>query len=165
MGARDGTRVRRARAAPWSRSLSTRQRVGRTVAAVVAMLAAFVAVVSLTVAVESFWRTNGWVETSGTVVELHGGFNDGTTVRFLDSDGIEYTVRVDSREPETRVGDQVTVRYPPRDPDRALTSAELTDERIGLFIMFPLFGIVATYLTLWSVGFVGRSKHRGTPAD
>jgi len=103
-------------------------------------------------------RTNAWSETTGHVVEVHRRVrndSDGgrkvdwdTTIRFTDGDGIAYSFRSEHGSSKTREGDPVTVKYPPRDPERAQTSEDIR-ERVMFRLVIGLFALVAAG---WATG-------------
>ena len=110
-----------------------------------------------------FGRSDGWSETVGTVIEVRRDGDDwDTTIRFRDSDGIEYTFDSQFGHRGTAEGEQVGVRYPPRDPARAETSADSADvrnHRVVALVVGGLLGPAGVLQALFSLGLIG--KHRG----
>jgi hypothetical protein len=154
----NGTTLKRVRT-PWNPNLPPYDRRMRLVAAVVAVGCLAMAVAIFLYAVGTFWRTGGWAETSGTVVEVRGsGEHRGTRIRFQDSDGIEYTFRSEFGTPDTSVGTQVVVRYPPRDPDRAETSADAASDRNVGFVLGAIVATGGLWAAVWSLGLVGEAE-------
>jgi hypothetical protein len=88
----------------------------------------------------------GWNEATGRVVDIHRSGDDrDTTIRFTDTDGIEYRFR---SEHSGSIGDSVTVKYPPRDPASAKTSADVWQDRVVSF----MFGVGSGWLAVWATG-------------
>jgi hypothetical protein len=143
------------RATPWNRSLPPQERDKRILAAIAGAGLLVAAVWGLVFGLGALVRTRGWSESTGTVVSVRkSGADQGALIRFEDSDGIGFTFwsdfTGDSRELE--------VKYPSRDPRRAQTSADLTNDRnVGLAVL-AIAGPAAVLLMLWSTGLIGKTE-------
>jgi hypothetical protein len=160
----DGVTIKRVRAVPWSRDLRAYERRNRIIAATTAALLLAVSVLCLVLAVETFWRTNGWAEATGTVIERHRSGDDDwdSTIRFEDSDGLVYTFRSEHGGAQ---GSAVTVKYPPRNPDRAQASADVNEDRFGAFVVGAVAVAGGAWAGVWSLGLVGHYKSWFEPDD
>ena len=97
---------------------------------------------------------NDWVETTGTVIDVHVSRSSDstdydTTIRFEDWDHIEYEFRSEYGSRSTRYDDQVTVRYDPRNPSGARVQISLIWEMSPLASLTPaILGISANRISV-----------------
>lgn len=112
-------------------------------------------------------KYDGWITTTGTVVDHVGGTYDrqgrgsnqtwAIVVRFTDESGVERQVvsRTSTSRP-TPIGETVEVRYPPGQPDHALLGMDM-----WFWVLF--FGIWAGVTTILAIAFTIVSRV-ATPA-
>jgi hypothetical protein len=105
------------------------------------------------------------IQTSGQVVELRAEMDEGDTTyravfRFLDAAGKEHTVpsSMKSKPATHHVGDQVTILYPPGDPERAQI-----DNFWELWFTTAVPAFISAAFALWFfLAMRGRATHSKT---
>ncbi|GEM_PF-4355925 len=93
-------------------------------------------------------RFNDWATATGTVVEVRGASTEGfgeasTTIRFQDGDAIEYEFDSAYGDRSTREGDEVQVRYPLTDPNRAATDDDRNQDVLIWWLLVAAGALIA----------------------
>ena len=122
------------------------------------ILAAVLAVIALAAGIYlTFFRSQGFVKTTGTIVALREDSSDDSTVYFptveYTVDGKTYTGELDTGSGSYKVGKTIPVLYDPNDP-------AVVHDGSGVGIYFIVVGAVMLAVVIWS----SVQKKRGAAA-
>lgn len=112
------------------------------------IFAAVLAVIALAVGIYlTFFRSQGFVKTTGTIVSLREDSSDDSTVYFptveYTVDGKTYTGELDTGSGSYKVGKTIPVLYDPNDP-------AVVHDGSGVGIYFIVVGAVMLAVVIWS---------------